>query len=91
MTNPDDKYNKKGFEIISISCDNPDNLKKVIQEKEIVWSQIAVAQDDEILKEYQVSGLPTYYFINPEGKIIMMTGEFRSKGMMKSIGTCIDQ
>jgi len=83
------QFNKKGFEIISIGSDRPKDLIKVIQDNEISWPQIAIKQNDEILKLYQVSGLPTYYLINPEGDIIMMSNELRSKGIIKSIETYI--
>lgn len=80
------QFKKKGFEIISIGCcDKPENIAKIVEENEISWTQVAIKENDEILKMYQVNGLPTYYLINPNGKIAIMPYEFRINGIIKSI------
>ncbi len=69
------KYNSKGFEIISI-CDTPDEFlwKESLQEHNIPWPQTIIEgenNEDAVVTEiYHIEQLPTGFLIDPEGKIL---------------------
>lgn len=68
------KYNPKGFNIVSISFDD-DRQKwlKAIKEDKITWEQLSDLKgfDKSPIKDlYKIKSMPTTYLISPEGKVI---------------------
>jgi len=60
------------LEIVSIFVD--ENLKSFndfIKPKEYKWNLLYYNHDNEILKKYNVKAYPTYFLIDPEGKLAM--------------------
>jgi peroxiredoxin len=73
------KYREKGFEIVSIGSDTPENLKKMIDEDKIIWTmvwddpkkgKIGEYPNGPLCEYYGVPGFPTILLIGPDGKII---------------------
>lgn len=66
----------KGFDIVSVSIDaKKDKWKKAISEEKMPWTQLCDKGEDFeafIVKTYGVSGVPSSFLIDPEGKIILM-------------------
>lgn len=89
------KYGDK-VEIISISTD-PDiqDLKHFLVNKPYKWTFVHYGTAPSIINQYDVRGYPTYFLINPEGKIelspaptphekleIMLVNHLRSRDML---------
>ncbi len=68
-----EKY-KEILEIITISTD--EDFKKTIDyfnEHNYIWTFLHYANEPEVLKKYKIKVFPTYYLIDPDGKLIMST------------------
>ena len=70
------KYNSKGFEIVSVALEKNDrNLKKAIAKDGLRWpyhimrTSRLVATDALALK-YGVTDLPTKFLLNPKGEVV---------------------
>ena len=62
----------KNFEIVSLNKnDPPEKVQKFIDEHRMNWTHTFT--DEEFLKLYRVSGFPTYFLLDKEGKIISNT------------------
>jgi peroxiredoxin len=75
------KFQPKGFEILSISQDQSKRLwLKAMQKDNMVWKSVWDANRDVTLK-YHVTGIPANYLINKDGIIIDkdLTGEKLTK------------
>jgi peroxiredoxin len=69
------KYNKKGFEILGVALERPQDRNKwleAIKEDKLNWSQVSGMNlfDAEVVKLYKVQRIPTSYLIDPSGRII---------------------
>ncbi len=61
----------KPFAIIGVNSDDDlDEIRKIVKEKNITWRSFQNVQGDKkISDEWSVSGWPTIYVIDAEGKI----------------------
>ena len=60
-----------GFEIVSISIDTDQKAwRKAVGEETMPWEQLLTDNKDETMKQFQFSGVPTFYMVDPNGKII---------------------
>ena len=64
------EYQNEDFALIGIANDNFETLKDFVKKQEINWDQILQSEDKSIIADYGVTGYPTTFFIDPEGKII---------------------
>ena len=67
------KYSEDKLQIIGRSLDTDlERLKQFIKSKEMRWPQIIQAEewDDDIIKAYNVSGIPRTCIVGKEGKIV---------------------
>ncbi|WP_459063688.1 TlpA family protein disulfide reductase [Flavitalea flava] len=65
------KQHPDGFEIVSISIDADKNAwRKAVGEEKMPWEQLLSPNMDETMKQFQFSGVPTFYIVDPNGKII---------------------
>jgi len=75
-----DKFNKKGFEVVSIGIDSGapnevQNLKQLVEAKKITWT---VLSDELTVKEklpsigefYGVESIPDMFLVDKEGKVV---------------------
>ncbi|GGK10953.1 hypothetical protein GCM10007962_01300 [Yeosuana aromativorans] len=66
------KYKSRGFEIIGISTDQTkyiENWKRVIDEKQLLWTQYLDENGIEA-KKYNINYFPTNFLLDAEGKIL---------------------
>jgi len=69
------KYKSQGFEIYSVSIDDSrGDWKKAIQKDKITWIQVndAGGWDARTAITWNITGIPTSYLINKEGKLVGM-------------------
>ena len=60
------------LEIVTVCiCDNYETMKKLLKENKYKWTFLYYDKNIELLKKYNVRVYPSYYMINPEGKLIM--------------------
>jgi thiol-disulfide isomerase/thioredoxin len=68
------KYKDRGFEIVSFSFDDKENLwKNAIKKDGIPWIQVSDLQDlreNTTAETYHVRSLPTIYLIDEQGKVV---------------------
>jgi len=66
-----DKFKFK-MEFISISVDESfDGFSKYMSDKDYKWTMLDYSSQPEIIKEYKVKAFPTFFLIDPYGKIIL--------------------
>lgn len=81
-----EKYHDKGFEIISISLDDKkNNWIKAIEKHQIPWLHVSSLQGWKcpVAKLYHVTGVPTMYLLDSEGRII--TDNARGEALEKEV------
>lgn len=65
------QYKKKGLEVVSISIDTDKSAwRKAMKEEKMPWEQLLSPNLDKTMEEFQFSGIPTLFIIDPDGKII---------------------
>lgn len=64
------EYKNKNFVLIGIVNDNIEALKDFVKKQEINWEQILQSEDKSIIADYGVTGYPTTFLIDSNGKII---------------------
>ena len=65
------EYHDKGFDVLSVSIDTDKKAwEKAMGEENMPWEQLLSPDKDKTMKQFQFSGIPTLYFIDPTGKII---------------------
>jgi len=66
------KQNFELFEIVTICItDDIKTMKDFIKENNFKWKFLFYNNDNKLLKNYNVKVYPSYYLINPEGKLSM--------------------
>lgn len=69
-------YKDKGFEILSVSIDtDKKNWLKAIKDDGLTWLQVSDLKGyrSEIVKSYGIGGVPSFFLIGRDGKIIANT------------------
>jgi thiol-disulfide isomerase/thioredoxin len=65
------KYHGKDIEFVSISVDkNKDAWTKMVTEKELGGIQLHYGGDQEFSKAYQITGIPRFILLDPNGNIV---------------------
>jgi peroxiredoxin len=68
------KYHSKGLEVLGVSLDHPDSSKKLrdfVAQKKMPWRQIYYdSNENEVAKEYEVTGIPHTILLDREGRIL---------------------
>ncbi|MEJ2879799.1 TlpA family protein disulfide reductase [Pedobacter sp. GR22-6] len=64
-------YKNKGFDVLSVSVDT-DNAawRKAMDEEQMPWAQVISPDKNKTLADFMITGIPTLYLIDREGKII---------------------
>ncbi len=61
---------KQHFRIVTISTtDSFEKMKEFTNQKEYNWTFLHWGNRQNVLKKYNIKTMPTYFFINPEGKL----------------------
>lgn len=69
----EEKYHEKNIEFVSISTDFPaqrEVWKKMIAAKNMGGIQLFAGEDQSFYKAYEISGIPRFILIDPEGNIV---------------------
>lgn len=67
------EYLDKNIEFVSISTDKPDKHEAwmtMIKEKEMTGTQLYAGQNTSFMQAYQISSIPRFIFIDPNGNIV---------------------
>ena len=69
------KYHAKGFDILSVSLDKPDDKEKwmkAIHADQLTWTHVSDLQfwNNAVAKEYGINSIPQNFLIDPQGKIV---------------------
>lgn len=67
----EEKYHDKNIEFVSISVDkNKEAWTKMVSEKELGGIQLHSGDDREFSKAYEVTGIPRFILLDPNGNIV---------------------
>ncbi|MFC2127630.1 TlpA family protein disulfide reductase [Bacteroidota bacterium] len=69
----EEKYHGKNIEFVSISTDNPgkhEDWKKMIEDKKMGGIQLFAGNDNSFSMDYQITGIPRFILLDPEGNIV---------------------
>ena len=61
---------KTKIEFLGVANDDTETLKKFLLKEKIDWKQLQCAEETGIIDEYNITGFPTTFLIDPNGKII---------------------
>ena len=61
-------YKDKGVVVFGMNCWESDDPAKFMQEKGFTYTTLLNA--DPVAQAYQVSGIPTFYVVGPDGKVV---------------------
>lgn len=69
------KYKAKGFKILGVSLDRPDDKAKwldAIHKDQLTWTQVSDLKfwDNEVAKAYGINAIPQNFLLDPQGRII---------------------
>lgn len=84
-------YNKKGFEIVSISMDdNKEKWLQAIREEKMKWTQLSdlKAFDSGLARTYRIRGIPSCLLFDPQGKLVTrnMRGSWMDAALIDMYG-----
>lgn len=73
-----EKYKDKGFEILAVSDNTSDQIKRFMEKHPMPWMHITDRdQNSKLLKQFNISGFPTLYLIGPDGKVCATENSLR--------------
>lgn len=62
------KYRHKGFQVVGIACDSPEDLvPEVVQDRGVTYTNLI--GDEAVGKAYDVTGYPTLILLDAEGRV----------------------
>jgi peroxiredoxin len=82
------EYKDKGLEIISISVDKEsdrERMLKVIQDDNMVWTQVNDKTKKDLPDYFGVTGYPTLFLIDPKGKGVEMNVGYCEAGGLRRL------
>jgi thiol-disulfide isomerase/thioredoxin len=66
------KLFKKDMVVVTVLTDeDPDMAQEYIKNNKLKWTFLHFNQNAKVLFDYDVKAYPTYYLINPEGKLVL--------------------
>jgi thiol-disulfide isomerase/thioredoxin len=82
------KYHGKNIEFVSISTDTPakhDAWKEMVAENSMGGIQLIAGSDQSFMRDYQISGIPRFILIDPEGNIVEANAPRPSDPQLESL------
>ncbi|RPE08734.1 TlpA family protein disulfide reductase [Chitinophaga lutea] len=65
------QYKDKGFDVVSVSIDTDKKAwRKAMEDEKMPWKQLLSDDKDKTMEQFQFSGIPTLYVVDPQGKIV---------------------
>lgn len=92
-----EKFHSKGFEILGISLDQPNQLEKLqtfLKERKMNWDQVYDGKfwQAEIGQLYSVNSIPRAFLVDgTTGKILAVTGELRGAALEKTLEKALEK
>jgi len=69
----------KGLEVFGLNCwDQPGAAERYMEEEELTYTTLLNA--DPVAQTYKVSGIPTFYLVGPDGRVLMHEVGFNPAG-----------
>ncbi len=69
------QLNRQQYELLNIVtvcvCSSYDEMKQLVKDNKLNWTFLYYKKNNQLLKKYDVQVYPSYYLINPEGKLVM--------------------
>lgn len=75
-----EKYNPKGFEILSVSVDqNTGAWKRAIKQDQMTWPQVHDAAEGEnsVAYKWRIRQIPTTYLLDKTGKVVAVDPDWK--------------
>lgn len=85
-----EKFAERGVKVIGISCREPDHADPAKVMKDRGFTYGLLLNGDEIAQAYHVSGYPTFYAIDGEGRIIHRHSGY-SQGMEEMLASMLQE
>lgn len=74
------QYKSQGLEVLSVSVDTDMTAwRKAMSEEKMPWPQVLSPNKDKTLADFMISGIPTLYLIDREGRIVEKYTGFSTK------------
>lgn len=80
---------KTKIEFLGIAKDNAESLRIMLKKKKIEWKQILCEKEEGIIGDYNITGYPTNFLIDPNGKIIAK--DLRGENLLETLNYYIKQ
>ncbi len=79
------RFKDKGLVMVGVAIhEDPDKVKTYARKNDLNWFQIC-QEDNEIMKLYQVSAVPTAFLINPDGVLVNQGNELRGENLKSTL------
>lgn len=79
-----DLYSANNFEIVGFAYESEASLNKALKRFELPWPQI-LDDNGKYSSQFLVKGYPTYYLVNPDGKVIEMGNSLRGENLISTL------
>lgn len=91
-----EQFHDKGFDIYAVSLDFPGQKAKwveAIKKDDLPWHHVSALQGwkDPIAKTYNISGIPSPFLIDPEGKILEKGDNLREEKLVETLKKYLDK
>lgn len=73
------------FEVVSIADDKKEQVEPFVKRREMDWAHLIAKESGEVLKDYGVTGYPTYYLLDDENKVLMRDYALRGSGLVYEV------
>ncbi len=84
------RFHKKGFDVYAVSLDYPGQKDKwlaAIRKDKLSWHHVSALKgwDDPYVRVYNLSGIPSPFLLDPEGKIIAKGDSLREEKLIQTL------
>jgi peroxiredoxin len=80
------KKHKKHFKIVIISnADKFSQMKRFVEHHGYPWTFLHLGNNQKLMNDYNVKNMPAYFFINPEGKLVLAPAPMPSENIEERI------
>ncbi len=84
------RFHKKGFDVYAVSLDYPGQKNRwlaAIRKDKLPWHHVSALKGwgDSNVKTYNLSGIPSPFLLDPEGKIIAKGNDLREEKLIETL------
>jgi len=77
-------FSEQNFEIIGFAYDNKSSLSQALTKYNLPWPQI-LDDDGRYRTKFRIRSYPTYYLVDPKGKVVEMGSALRGKKLDQTL------